>query len=241
MGTATARDIIRHGLWAVRRVPFGQEPDAAVASYALSQLNDVLDHIAAFGAGRQAVNVRLLTSTEVPRQVTAARVLASGGISLTLPEEPHDGARLSVVDAQNDFATNPMTLKPNGLLIEGGTADLTLNTQGLKRSWMFRSDLADWVRVSDLTLDSAMPYPEEFNATFKLWVGERVGNSFGLRLGPDDQRMLEDGRAQLRTRYLPIVQPAPDLSSVAVGGTARSYGWLDPAIYPVFPAAAWSP
>ena len=67
-----------------------------------------------------------------------------------------------------------MTIARNGWAIEGATANLTLNTAGLTRAWLFRGDTGNWARAQDLALTDPSPLPAQFDAALAIILADRL-------------------------------------------------------------------
>lgn len=68
----------------------------------------------------------------------------AGVLTLTLPAAPAVNARIAVIDAAGNFATNPVTLARNGKLLFGDTDDSLLNINNLALSLVFLGDTLGW-------------------------------------------------------------------------------------------------
>lgn len=217
----TVRDTIRTALIKLRHTRIGKEPDADTAAYCLQELRNLIEHMAGHGASGQVEDIRVDQSQRLPESSPQARLLITvGGLTITLPRLPRDGARVYVVDTTGAFGAAPVTLEAQDMRI-AGQPSLALNTAGYNEGWMFRADLGSWEQITNLTLDSPLPFPAQFDQFWGLALAMRVGNTFALRLGPDDQRAYVDGRDALFARY---VRPIPAEFESAVW-RAGSLGW----------------
>jgi hypothetical protein len=170
---------------------------------ALTELNEMISQYAGFGVGLPPTLVQQDITVTISDDEPSARIAAAGGITITLPALPFDGARVQVIDVGNVFATSPVTIDRNGWLLEGATSNLTLNANGLNRSWMFRPDLAGWVRAAPLLIDDVLPFPEEFDAGIALMLAYRLAGEFRTGLSPQDAAMAMAAHTRLRARYAP--------------------------------------
>lgn len=81
--------------------------------------------------------------------------------TITAPANPKSGARFGLADAAACFAVNPLTINPNGRLLENSTTPPALATNGLSRIWFFDADTANWIREADLaSVGVSPPYPD---------------------------------------------------------------------------------
>lgn len=225
---ATCAQTIKSALRKLRVIPMGTEPSAEQAAEGLQQLEELTRSWLGFGASHPVVDQRLDTYYVLTPDTPSVRFFALGSsTSITLPQEPRDGARVLLVDAAGTLAANPITLIRSGLRIEGLAADLVLNTNNMNRMWTFRADLADWTRASDLTLLGEIPFPSDFDDAIALLLARAMGNSYGVRLGPDDNQRADEAENRLSGRY---VAPLPfqfDSATASMGGATR-YGWWAP-------------
>jgi hypothetical protein len=82
----------------------------------------------------------------------------SADIELDLDPYAKNGNRLAISDAADNLATNTLTLNGNGRTIEDSPT-VVLNTDGLDRQWLYRSDISNWVRISEVLSTDQMPFP----------------------------------------------------------------------------------
>ena len=85
---------------------------------------------------------------------------AGGAITVTLPASPSLGDEVSIVDYTGTFATNNLTINPNGNKIRGGTVNKILNANNKALTLVFTDSTEGWVissAASDDDLGSA-PY-----------------------------------------------------------------------------------
>jgi len=130
--------------------------------------------------------------------------------TVTLPARPDDGARLSLIDVGQNLATYPITLDADGRRIEGDTT-LVLNTDGESRSWLYRADLGDWIRVDTLLADSELPFPPEFDDAFITMLALRLNPRYGRVIAQETVAAMERSIAQLRARYSQTVVTPADI------------------------------
>ena len=113
--------------------------------------------------------------------------------TIYLPEKPSDGARISVQDIGSQLATYNVVLNGNGRLIEAART-LTLSTDDLNRTWLYRADLGDWRRVSTLLVSDEMPFPTEFDDMFIVLLAIRLNPRYGRKLDPQTTLVLDRSR-----------------------------------------------
>jgi hypothetical protein len=75
----------------------------------------------------------------------------SSAITVTLPSSPSLGDTIAIVDYATTFATNNVTLNPNGNKIEAGTANGTLSTNDQTHTLVYTDSTQGWKIVNQDT------------------------------------------------------------------------------------------
>jgi len=119
---------------------------------------------------------------------------------VNLHPKPHDGARMGVVDVSGNFGVNEFTIFGNGRQIEG-ESEMTYNTPGEIREWIYREDLGDWVVVSPLDPSGNMPFPSEFDDFFVIRLAMRLNPRYGQIMHPASMETLKEMTSKLTARY----------------------------------------
>ena len=114
--------------------------------------------------------------------------------------KPHDGARMGIVDVAGNFATNELTIFGNGRMIEG-ESEMTYDTAGEIREWIYREDLGGWVVVVPLDPTGLMPFPPEFDDFFIITLAMRLNPRYGQIMHPASVERLKQVTTQLTARY----------------------------------------
>ena len=83
---------------------------------------------------------------------------SGGAFILTLPSSPSAGDIVAVKDYANTFDTNALTIARNGEKIQGGTTDMTLNTEGLAITLFYVDSTKGWMQINDSTSDNFAQY-----------------------------------------------------------------------------------
>lgn len=224
---ATARETIKKALRKLRVIGQGESPDSATLTDCLDYLNKLLAEIVGFGGSHPVLTKTISTSYEVSPREPAIRLLCrhDGALTVTLPSvdnmEIYDGMRLGVVDVSNNAATANITIARNQWLLEGATSDLTLSTNGINRLWMFRADLGDWKRATDLAVDDSLPFPTDLDTAMALILANEIGGEFGQQLRPSDLALAKAARLKLGAKYVKGVRMAPEPSVRWMGGATR--------------------
>jgi len=128
--------------------------------------------------------------------------------TIILPSQPDDGARLALIDVGQNLATYPITIDADGRRIEDAT-NLTLDTDGESRAWLYRADLGNWIRIDNLTADSELPIPPEYDDAFITMLAMRLNPRYGRQITQETATAMERSMNQLRARYAQrVVTPA---------------------------------
>jgi hypothetical protein len=113
---------------------------------------------------------------------------------------PQDGERFAINDASSNFATYPVTMNGNGRTIDGATS-VVLNTNGFKAEYFYRADLNDWQTVSNLTLTSNLPFPQEFEDMFIIGLAMRINPRNGTNIDPQSVEAYKRLKSMFKARY----------------------------------------
>lgn len=140
--------------------------------------------------------------------------------TLALPAAPMNGAKFSVTDASNNLATYNLTILGNGRMIESANS-LTLNTNGLDRTWFYRGDLADWKKLTDLTLTDESPFPEKYDDLLVIGLAIRINPRNGVSV--DEQSMMQYSklRSQFQAEYRQRREEPVELALLKLGKDTR--------------------
>jgi hypothetical protein len=223
----TALDIITRGFRESNTIPLGQTPNANLEAEAFAKLKSLISSAYGNEVGEKLADwpVGLGNYTETlpywssgqwqyPRPNSRLLLNLTESTTLYLPHNPQDGARLAVVDNGNNLATYNLTLDGNGRRIEGANS-VTLSTDGLLRSWMFRADLGQWVVLTALGATSEdMPFPEEFDDYFITKLAMRINPVYGRSLSEESKMHLSDMLSQLQARYTQRVNMPCDRGAI---------------------------
>jgi hypothetical protein len=117
-----------------------------------------------------------------------------------LHPRPYDGQRLAVTDPGSALSTANVTLDGNGRQIEDA-ATLVLNTDGLDAQWLYRADLGNWVRITDLVAADTMPTPREFDDYWSILLAMRLNPRHGREMVQSSASWLDSMANRLEARY----------------------------------------
>ena len=91
----------------------------------------------------------------------------SGALTVTLPASPTAGQMISILDYAGTFATNALTINPNGNKIVGQTSNVTLTTNREAINLVYIDSTQGWLAYSDVystTSPIGIPYTDTYLA-----------------------------------------------------------------------------
>lgn len=210
----TARAIIKQALRESNLLSLGFDPNANQLTEGLDKLNTIIAAVFGFKAGIQlrewpvgTEGVSDVTSSwtradwTLPPQNVRLMFTSTEAETIVLPAFADNGARIGIVDLTGAMASRPVTLDPNGKMIEGALTPLVVNVNGSNIEWMYRSDLGDWKRLTLLTLDDQLPFPIQFDTYFETALAMRLNPRYGRQLMQESSAWLNDSLSQLRATY----------------------------------------
>lgn len=201
----------------------GQRPDAQQEEDAVAAANRLLRGLVGLGLSHPVRHLETDQSVQLSADWPAQRLLCMvGGITIQLPPRAADGARIIILDVNGLAAASPITVTTDGPKIEGAASPLSLNTAGVDRALMFRADLGDWRRVSDLTIDDILPFPDDLEEAWTITLMNACESLFDAEMRPSDARMIAPAMKRFRARYMKPWPLRPDSALGAVGGP-RNY------------------
>lgn len=155
----------------------------------------------------------------IPANIRLAVNLTSAR-SFNLHPEPYEGQRLAVVDVAGNFATYNLTLVGNGRTIEFDVSEI-LATDNFYAQWIYRADIADWSRITDLIATDESPLPVEFDDYFIVSLAMRLNPRHGATLSQESMAALTRQRQQIRARYR-RPRPKQEVGSLGLLGSGLS-------------------
>lgn len=213
----TVASIIQSALRETNLIPLGVAPTADQLSEGFALLSTIVASVLGNEAGENLTPLPLgqneITSprgypwwsNELPGNVflqTNTRLMCNltGPGTVNFHPRPHDGARMGVVDVSQNFSAFPLTVYGNGRSIEG-EADMTYDTDGLIREWLYREDLGNWVTVIPLDIEGDMPWPTEFDDMFVIMLALRLNPRYGQVMHPASMQVLQAAMTKFSARY----------------------------------------
>lgn len=189
---ATVKDLAHEALDHLFVTEGAEEPAAEDSAKAVTSMLRVLSRLPEYGGGRALVDRTV--SKSATAQPDGRLIVTLNGLTATMPADPQDGTRIAIVPL-----TGTVTVKPNNRKIENGTADISVTAS---TTWAYRSDLADWVKVSDLTGSSESPWPASCDAALGHFCAKESAPKFEARIGPELAELIMESETFVRSRYV---------------------------------------
>lgn len=242
-----AQEIVKYGYRESNLLAIGQSPTSDQETEGLFHLNRIIEAAIGFNVG-EYLDPWPIGSNNVdappgyPIEINYPwewlplniRVMANleGAKTEHLHPEPQDGSRLAVVDVSNNFNTYNLTLDGNGRRIDGNTS-LTLSTDGFSGEWLYRDDLGEWKKCTDLAAADDLPFPKEFDDYFIIGLAIRLNPKYGQQMSRESAVAYDRADNGLRARYYQTVTTPADpgvlgMSRQSYRGTYWRRGNTDP-------------
>lgn len=157
--------------------------------------------------GREAGYTLPYTDTVLRHPTINRRLIANNTEAkyIYLTPHPQDGSRMGIADPFGRLALFPVTLDANGRTIENA-ATLVLDTNGLFQEWFYRSDLGQWVKLTNKLETDENPFPAEFDNFFVIMLALRLNPRNGREMDEQSTLIFKSERSKFIARYL---QSAP--------------------------------
>ena len=199
-------------------LPLGVAPNANQSAEALRLHNQNLTALYGGDAGERLVDWPLgtyrrdpqddgysliytddrLHHPEINHRLIALNLTAA---TIFMPVRPQDGSRMGIADPYSRLASVPLTLDGNGRPIEGQDA-IVLDTDGTFREWIYRADLAAWVRITDMLAEDENPFPPAYDVMFTVLLSMRLNPRYGRMMDPQSADVFKKNRREFIARYL---------------------------------------
>lgn len=154
---------------------------------------------------------RLVQTFALPQDVYL-NVNADQLYTVCLPCDPGDGARINVIDVNNSFSFNPLTLNANGNLINGASDEM-LSTNGQRVEYIYRRELAEWQTVvTNPVASSNIPYDQMFDDMFVIELAMRLNPRYSDTMNELSIMAYQTILTQFKGRYMSqSSSAAPDI------------------------------
>lgn len=149
----------------------------------------------------------------VPKNTRLMFNLQEGGVNVFLHPDPDDGTRFGAIDVAKTFSQFPVTIHGNGRSFEGLT-EVTLSEDGFKGEWIYRSDLANWMKVLPLDLEQEFPFPQEFDEYFITMLALRLNPAYGASIDDQTSEVFRRSRTQIKARYSQTIPTRSELALI---------------------------
>ncbi len=200
-------DIITAAYRESNLIPVVATPTSWQQAEALGRLNTTVSSTVGFEVGKELKDITVggqfdqssLLTSWIPENVRLVLNLSSS-LTLNLDPRPYEGQRFAIVDVLNNLSTASLTLNGNGRTLELDTSEV-FDSDGFYGQWLYRADIANWTRISDLAIDDDLPFPSEFDDYFIVSLALRINPRFAQSLSQESAMALQRQREQIRARY----------------------------------------
>jgi len=180
----------------------GATPDAGVAGDMLTALNQVKRAMFGTLIGPRLSPLGLSGASGQAESGGEYQIPGGAAFALTAPLNPRSGARFAAVDAGLCWGSWPLTVIPNGRLINGSAANATINVAGQNTRWWFRGDAGNWVVEGDwTTLTAAIEFPDPLIAYLPYMLAVAIAADFGADVREEVAFAAGEGRAAFARAY----------------------------------------
>lgn len=234
----TVADIIRDAyresnLIAINALPSGEQQEEGLTALAriISSVygNEAGEQLNPFLIGRNNISQpsgfpyyeTLPVGWYVPQNVRLILNLVNPQI-VYLDPNPTDGQRFAFVDASNNLNTNPLTIIGNGRLIQGETSK-TYGLDGDKMEFVYRGDLAEWVKVSPIEYFDIFPFPPDFDDVFIIGLAIRLNPRYDRATSLESGAAYEKSLNQFKARYRQHKRMMSELGLIRTPGNRGRY------------------
>lgn len=124
----------------------------------------------------------------------------TGAVTVYFPSAPQDGARMAYADVG---AAANVTLHGNGRLIQGAAS---IEGEGGWKRWFYRADRGEWICLDQLTMNTEMPLPPEFDDLFICGLVMRLAPRFKAEVSKYIVARYGDMLERAKLRYVQSVE-----------------------------------
>jgi hypothetical protein len=142
-----------------------------------------------------------------------------------LHPQPQDGSRFAFIDQSANLATYPLTVHGNGRSI-GGSVTQVFNTNSQVAEYMFRVDVGNWFKVTDLDYTDDMPFPIDFDDLFTIGLAIRLNPRYQQQIDTQTISTYKDILRQFQARYRQVIQMPSEWGLVMLPGTRWDRYWF---------------
>jgi len=184
----TISDAICRALRLLGSLGGGDEPEADVMTDAMLAANNLKASWFGTLIGGRLSQQSVATGSPDVQAESGGEYAIPPGLAHTVaaPANPKAGMRFGVIDAGLGFATNACAVTGNGRLINGGTANVSLNANGQGARFWYRPDIGNWVEEADWTdPTNVIEFPEEVTAYIPYMLAMILAAEFNTEIRQD--------------------------------------------------------
>lgn len=194
----------------------GETADADDLATAIKGVRRVVARLPEYGGGRALVEES--TALSMVAKPDARVVCTVTGLTVTLPLDPADGARVAVAPLSGSA-----DVKSTDRKLEAATSTVTVSDV---TTWMYRADQIDWVKVTALADGDDAPYPDECEGALEHFSAMELSTKFEAPISNELAALIRESRAFIRAKYnRPRDQNWKDSVPYSVQGPNRLRGY----------------
>jgi len=194
--------VITRALQMHGQIAQGVSPDAGLAGDMLVALNTIKRAMFGTLIGPRLSPIGLSGTSGQAENGGEYQIPGGAAFTLTAPLNPRSGARFAVVDAGLSWGSFPLTVNPNGRLINGAAANITIGVSGQNTRWWFRGDTGAWIAEADFaSLTSTIEFPDVLIAYLPSMLAVAIAPDFDLDVAPEVAFAAGEGRQAFARAY----------------------------------------
>lgn len=140
-------------------------------------------------------------------------------IDLYLDPDPCIGARFAY-NLMDPGRGQSVTIHGNGRYFTG-VDTITINSaSALEAEYLYRDDLADWVKYAPIISSDTFPFPSEFDDFFITSLAMVINPSYGQMIDPQSTAVFKRSASQIRARYHQVIPTRSELGLIRLTKTA---------------------
>jgi hypothetical protein len=230
-------DIITDAYRRSNLIAVGQTPSTAQQTEALRYLNRIVksvfgnevgEKLEAFPIGRHNIkrpagypwwnNVPDNNFYLPPNVRVMMNIDDNTHIDLYLHPDPPFGCRFAY-NFMDPGRGQSATIYGNGRYLDGSDS-INLDGTTTEAEYLYRDDLASWVKYAPILITDTFPFPIEFDDFFITGLAMVINPSYGQTLDPQSQAVFKRAAQQLRSRYHQTINTRSELGLIRFTRTA---------------------
>ena len=184
----TVRDAISRAMRLLGALGSGDEPTAEDMADAMTAANNLKASWFGTLIGARLSQQSVAAGSPNVQAESGGEYAIPPGLAYTVaaPLNPKAGMRFGVIDAGLGFATNACAVSGAGRLVNGGTANVSLNAAGQGARFWYRPDTGNWVEEADWTdPGNTIEFPEEIASFLPYMLAMTLAAEFNTELRQD--------------------------------------------------------